>query len=239
MCQAVIVVPCYNERERLDAEALRRFSEEHPDVFFLLVDDGSIDGTGSWLEQLAAELPRTVRALRLPANGGKAEAVRAGMREAGRSGAPLLGYWDADWATPLEEIPNFMALFREKPELEVVTGCRLQRLGAEIQRSPVRHLIGRVMATIFSLYLKLPVYDTQCGAKLFRRETAERLFAAPFVSRWLFDVELFRRMPRDRAQRVMYEYPLSVWRDVGGSKLKMRHGFRIFLELWRVLRHYR
>ncbi len=239
MCQAVIVVPCYNERERLDVEALRRFSGEHPEILFLLVDDGSTDETGALLDRLAAELPRTVRSLRLPANGGKAEAVRAGMLEAGRSEAPLLGYWDADWATPLEEIPNFITLFRENPGLEVVTGCRLQRLGSEIQRSLVRHLIGRVMATIFSLYLKLPVYDTQCGAKLFRRETAEQLFAEPFVSRWLFDVELLRRMPRDRARRVVYEFPLSIWRDVGGSKLKMRHGFRILLALWRVMRHYR
>lgn len=239
MCQAIIVVPCYNERERLDGKALRGFSEKHPEILLLLVDDGSSDETGALLERLAVELPRTVRSLLLPINRGKAEAVRAGMLEAVRIGAPLLGYWDADWATPLEEIPNFIALLQKEPGREVVTGCRLQRLGAKIQRSTLRHLIGRVMATIFSLYLKLPVYDTQCGAKLFRRETAERLFAEPFVSRWLFDVELFRRMPRERACDAIYEYPLPVWRDVGGSKLKLRHAFRIFLELWRVMRHYR
>ena len=75
--------------------------------------------------------------------------------------------------------------------------------------------------------------------KLKEKLAAEGLFAEPFVSRWLFDVELLRRMPRERACDAIYEYPLPVWRDVGGSKLKLRHAFRIFLELWRVMRHYR
>ena len=130
--------------------------------------------------------------------------------------------------------------FERRPELDFVTGCRLRRLGADIRRSPLRHLVGRVFATAASLHLKLPVYDTQCGAKLFRRETAEALFAEPFTTRWLFDVELFdryqRRYGRDAAMRRICEHPLAVWHDVPGSTLRLRTAPRILLEFLRLRR---
>ncbi len=239
MCQAAIVVPCYNEQTRLDAEALSSFSCKHPELIFILVDDGSADGTGAVLASLSERHTRSMRVISLPVNRGKAEAVRSGMLEALKTEAPFLGYWDADLSTPLDEIPAFINLLRDKAECEMVIGCRLRRLGANISRTFIRHLIGRTVATMVSCYLKLPVYDTQCGAKLFRRETASELFREPFVSRWLFDVELLRRMSRGRAITAVCEHPLSAWQDVDGAKLKLRHGILILWEMLRIIRHYR
>jgi hypothetical protein len=91
--------------------------------------------------------------------------------------------------------------------------------------------------------LKLPVYDTQCGAKLFRRETVETLFGDPFVTRWLFDVELLDRFllayGQDAALREIFEFPLPEWRDVSGSTLKWSSAPGIGLEFLRLRRHYR
>ncbi|MGE4564299.1 MAG: glycosyltransferase [Victivallaceae bacterium] len=233
MSKTILIIPCYNEAERLDFEALRAFAAAHPDIALLTVDDGSTDATAQMLAGHQISL------LRLERNGGKAEAVRQGMLAALREPCDYVGYFDADLATPLELAARWAARFDAEPGLGMICGCRLRRLGADIRRSALRHLIGRGFATFFSLYLRLPVYDTQCGAKLFRREIAQQLFAEPFVSRWLFDVELFRRFPRERALSGIFEDPLPAWRDVGGSKLKLRHALPVFIELTKIILHYR
>ena len=185
-----VVIPCYNEEKRLNVPAVSAFLSEQPKLMLVFVDDGSRDGTGVMLGELVKRFPWQIRVVTLERNGGKAEAVRAGMAAAVESEAPLVGYWDADFSTPLRLIPVMAELFEGKPRLEIVCGCRLQRLGADIRRSVFRHLVGRCFATLASLFLKLPVYDTQCGAKLLRVRTAKILFREPLVTRWIFDVEL-------------------------------------------------
>ncbi len=232
MNQNIIILPCYNEAARLDPARLLAFSEKFPDFQLLAVDDGSGDHTADLLRS------HGVAVLVLEHNCGKGEAVRQGALAALAQGAETVGYFDADLATPLEILPEWLAYLQTHPEIRMITGCRLLRLGARIQRRFLRHLIGRALATAFSLFLRLPVYDTQCGAKLLRRELAAEVFAEPFVSRWLFDVEILRRMGRRAALAGVYEFPLPVWLDVAGSKLKMYHVFRILREFFLLVRHY-
>jgi glycosyltransferase involved in cell wall biosynthesis len=228
--EAIVVVPCYNEAKRLDTVAFSDFLARTSDISLLLVDDGSSDDTPLLIEQLRQRNPRQVMTLRLSSNAGKAEAVRRGVQLALRRRPAMVGYWDADLATPLEAIPRFAAMLRERPELMLVMGSRVALLGRQIRRRYSRHLIGRAFATAASVVLRLPVYDTQCGAKLFRvtPETAE-LFREPFRSRWIFDVEILARIvsttrngASQPAQELIYEYPLDEWQDVRGSRLKPR-----------------
>ncbi len=233
-----VVIPCYNEEKRLNVPAVSAFLSEQPEIMLVFVDDGSRDRTGAMLDGLKKRFPGQIRVVKLARNRGKAEAVRAGMTVAGESKAPLVGYWDADFSTPLRLIPAMAELFVKKPKLEIVCGCRLKRLGADIRRSLLRHLIGRCFATMVSIFLELPVYDTQCGAKLFRSRTAELLFREPLITRWIFDVELFSRFiqyfGRRAALKRIYEHPLSEWRDVSGSTLTIWCAPRILLEFWRI-----
>ncbi len=221
----MIVVPCYNEELRLPADQFLRFLSQSQ-VRFVFVDDGSRDRTIDRLERLRAGHEDRVFVLRLPANRGKAEAVRAGLNVALDQNAEYAGFWDADLATPLDAIPQFLSVLAARAELDMVFGSRVKLLGRNVQRKPSRHYLGRIFATVVSTMLRLPIYDTQCGAKIFRVGPQTRgLIAEPFRSRWVFDVELLARYIRqlrsaELAARGIYEFPLDVWEDVGGSKIR-------------------
>lgn len=247
---AVLVVPCYNEERRLQPERFVAFAPSGLAIRYLFVDDGSKDGTRGVLEALAARLPHA-EVLALPKNAGKAEAVRQGMLAGARqaaddaSGESYVGFWDADLATPLEELPRFVEVLTRRPQIDVVLGTRAKLLGREIERKAFRHYSGRVFATAVSEVLRLPVYDTQCGAKLFRPAVVPEAFATPFVSRWIFDVEVLARLGRryaaageELADR-LYELPLRRWRDVDGSKLQTGDALRAARELATIGWRYR
>lgn len=189
-----IVVPCYNEEERLQLSEFSRFFKTDNTTFFCFVDDGSTDGTQKMLIDFVNNNPERIQVVKLHQNRGKAEAVREGILTLFQTyDFKLVGYWDADLATPLSTIPEFIDKFRSNRELVAVCGSRILRLGASIHRSVFRHYFGRVFATVASNILNILVYDTQCGAKLFRTEHAELIFSEHFISRWFFDVELFAR----------------------------------------------
>lgn len=244
--KTVIVVPCYNEADRLDRAAFRDFAAAHAGVTVLFVDDGSTDATGVVLAELAAEEDR-FDVLALERNGGKCEAVRQGMMRALGDGAELAGYWDADLATPLDEIPRFAARMAEEPDIDILLGSRVKILGSRIDRRPLRHYFGRLAATAASMTLRLPVYDTQCGAKLFRNNDEVRaLFEEPFCSGWCFDVEILARLQkgrRDRGEtdvgRGLVELPVRQWSEVAGSKVRPLDFLRAFIQLARIRSRYR
>jgi dolichyl-phosphate beta-glucosyltransferase len=225
----MVVVPCFNEAARLQPQAFGDFLDQSANVTFVFVDDGSTDDTPLILERLRQQYPRQVSTLRLSANVGKGEAVRRGISVALRRQPAVVGYWDADLATPLDAIPRFVDVLSARPELELVIGSRVALLGRDIRRSTTRHFMGRVFATAASIVLRLPVYDTQCGAKLFRVNSSLReLISRPFRSRWIFDVEILARMifqSPDLSQRLarpmIYEYPLEEWQDIRGSRLRL------------------
>jgi glycosyltransferase involved in cell wall biosynthesis len=240
-----LVIPCYDEAARLDPGALRAFAASRPWLRFVLVDDGSRDGTREILAGLAREAPERFELLALERNRGKAEAVRAGVLHALAGGAGLVGFWDADLATPLAELDRFRACFAAQPDLEVLLGSRVRLLGHHVERSELRHYFGRVAATCVSQILRLPVYDTQCGAKLFRDTPALRAaFREPFLTRWEFDVELLARwLAEQRARGAdlrerIRELPLLEWRDVAGSRLRPRDFARAPFALLRIWRAY-
>jgi dolichyl-phosphate beta-glucosyltransferase len=235
----VIVVPCFNEAKRLDGKAFREYVQHHSGTDFLFVDDGSRDETFSVLEGLAAGSDGRLRVLRLEQNQGKAEAVRRGLTLALQSAPRVIGYWDADLATPLDAIEELAAVLASE-RIEVVMGARVALLGREIDRRPLRHYAGRLFATAASLTLNLPVYDTQCGAKLLRvTPRLAPMLERPFSSRWIFDVELLARfLSSGGASRSLYEFPLRIWTDVGESKVKVADFVRAFGEMLRIYREY-
>lgn len=243
MQKICLVIPCYNEEKRLDRQALKDYISSHPDVCFLAVNDGSRDGTLQMLNQLEAEHPEVFRVYDMPANAGKAEAVRNGMLQALNWQAfDYIGYWDADFSTPLTEIDWFIQ-FCGGLSHQFIMGSRVARLGSQVQRKILRHYLGRVFSTVTSNMLKLRVYDTQCGAKLVDAREVSWMFEKPFVSKWFFDVELLARMVEKYGREAVYlktmEVPLRTWLEIKGSKLRLSDFIKVPLELLKIRRNYR
>lgn len=246
MAETIIVVPCFNEARRLPVQRFERFAETQPSIQFLMVNDGSTDETLETLEGMADRHDNRFSVIDVQPNQGKAEAVRQGMLTAFKREPRYMGFWDADLATPLDAITDFVALLDQRPELEMIFGSRVNLLGRSIQRSPVRHYLGRVFATSASVALGLAVYDTQCGAKLFRSSKGiQGLLAEPFITRWIFDVEIIARLVQARRgtelpqpEDVIYEFPLHNWQDVAGSKVKPSDFPKALFEIMRIYCRY-
>jgi dolichyl-phosphate beta-glucosyltransferase len=241
--RTTIVIPCFNEAARLQGRTFVEFLPVRDDVAFCFVNDGSSDGTLDVLRELEERSPSRIRVVDLAHNSGKAEAVRQGFL-ASFGGADLLGYWDADLATPLSELPAFIDILRSGPQTQMVFGSRVKLLGRRIERRAARHYLGRIGATLISEALGLPIYDSQCGAKLFRSSPELReVFGTPFLSRWLFDVEILARYETfwgaAATAAAVYEFPLGEWREVRGSKVRPRDFVTAAADLWRIRRAYR
>lgn len=208
-----LVIPCYNEANRLNFEKINN------EYYFLFVDDGSTDNT---LEVLKSNLRENTYILQLERNFGKAEAIRKGLLHLQNldiySVLTWVGYWDADFSIPLYEVYNFIDYSEILySNVDAVFGSRILRLGSNIKRSFFRHLFGRFFVTIASIVFGIKVYDSQCGAKLFKKEVINKYFIEPFVSKWIFDIEIILRM---KGLNII-EYPLKEWKEAGNSKIKL------------------
>jgi glycosyltransferase involved in cell wall biosynthesis len=227
MSESHLIVPCFNEASRLQTAEFARLVALRPELTVMFVDDGSTDGTSLVVGALRREAGERIILHRLDRNMGKGEAVRRGLRLALERGASVVGFADADLSTPIAELCRMLDRM-DAGGMAVLFGSRVRLLGTAIERQAHRHYLGRVFATFASLALGIPVYDTQCGAKLFRRTPIlERALEAPFSSRWIFDVELIDRLLRGAGaaaplvQSDFEEIPLREWRDVAGSKLRL------------------
>jgi dolichyl-phosphate beta-glucosyltransferase len=241
-----IVIPCYNEEKRFRCDHTARFLEKNAHISLVLVDDGSTDGTVAVLDALSRQFPERCRLIHLEKNRGKAEAVRRGLLEAFSTPVKYAGYWDADFSTPLPVINDFIEILDIRLDLYMVIGSRVLMLGRSIERSPFRHYLGRMFATAASLLLDLKVYDTQCGAKLFRVcPEIRQIFENRFLTRWVFDVEIIARWKMIHTQYglppaadTIYEYSLKEWRHTEGSKIGLLDGFSVLKDLITIYRQY-
>lgn len=219
-----VIIPAYNEEERLPGTIAetREFLETLPFAWELLIaDDGSTDRTAELAAEAGAADPR-VRHLRLR-HGGKAVAVRAGIRAA--CGETVI-FTDADLATPIRYVGDAHRHLIDG--FDVVIGSR-EGNGAERQGEPFhRHWMGRLYNYVVQAVLLPGISDTQCGFKAFRREVALDLFTSsvlypeggqevkgPLVTG--FDVELLY-LARKRGYRLK-ELPV-VWTHIAGSKVR-------------------
>jgi len=239
-----LVVPCYNEQKKLDVKSYIEYLKNNKNVILCFINDGSQDGTTSIIQQISRSV-KNVLIIDSERNHGKGEAVRTGILFLMEQyDVPYLAFLDADLSAPFSELNRLLSIIENDRNLHFLFGSRVLVFGKLIQRSPLRHYLGRIMATTISISLHLAIYDTQCGLKLFKREAANLAFKAPFISRWLFDVEIIERIKESvtisELFYVMKEEPLLEWTEFGDTKIKIKDIFIIPLDLLLIkLKHKR
>ena len=233
-----LIVPCYNESNRINHTEYINYLNNHNNVFIIFVDDGSQDLTHKILLKIVEVHTDKSKLMKLSRNCGKAEAVRSGMLEAAKMQKfDYIGFWYADLATPLVEIDKFELYICENPPVNIFIGSRIKRLGSQIIRKKTRHFLGRIFTTIIGYMTALPVYDTQCDSKIFKESEVVALFKNPFISEWFFDVELIFRFKKKYKQDVLnriIEIPLQKWEDKNKSKLSIMDFLRAPIELLKI-----
>ncbi|HET6874280.1 MAG TPA: glycosyltransferase [Acidimicrobiales bacterium] len=226
-----IVIPAHNEQHRIDA-TLRAFRDRmtDPDVRFLVAMDCCTDATADIVARHSAADPRVV-GLPYPKLG-KGGVIMETLR---RSDADVVGFVDADCATPPAE---FTRLAEAVVDADMAIAARWHSASVLPARRPFsRRLESRVFAGAVRALFGLPYRDTQCGAKVFRREVAEAVLPVLSSRDFLFDVELLMAT-RAMGFRVV-EVP-TVWVDQAGSRLRAGHdGRRMALSALRLWFHLR
>jgi dolichyl-phosphate beta-glucosyltransferase len=228
-CVISIVVPAYNELGRLPAylDRIRVHCQTSFDSAYevIVVDDGSSDGLGEYLQQ-ASEGWNELVVARHGINQGKGAAVRTGVLNA--RGALIL-FADADGATPVGEEQKLRHAIERGADIAVGS-----RVGgdqeAAVQRGWARAAQSWAFRQFVHRSLPMPIADTQCGFKMFRREVGKQLFAACDEDGFLFDLFVLR-LAMMLGYRVE-EVPVA-WHDVAGSRLRP---IRDPLAMWRGLR---
>jgi glycosyltransferase involved in cell wall biosynthesis len=233
--EITIIIPFYNEEKRIDIYRFHQIFNNFPQYNFLLVNDGSTDNTNTILDEFKSKFPNLTN-LKLDKNIGKAEAIRAAVLSI--STTDFIVYYDADLATPFSELEKLIQFTVLHQNYKMVMGARIKLIGNGVKRSLKRHYFGRIFATIVSQFvLKVAVYDTQCGAKVIDFEIAKLIFSKPFLSKWLFDVELLKRLQKIyNLKDVVKEIPLEKWEEIGNSKIKATDFFKIPFELLKIYR---
>ncbi len=230
----VIVVPCYNESKRLQLGKFHRFLKKNNKVLLCFVNDGSTDITINYLRVLNSAYPNQTHVIDLEINQGKAEAVRMGVISCLEIfNFKKIAYLDADLSTSLNECFSISNQLNHK--ITFAFGSRIAKLDTTISRKKYRFIVGRCLATLISSQLNLRVYDTQCGCKVFKRSLAALLFKEKFISKWLFDVELFHRLlflyGKTKLIEKVNEVPLNSWIDTDDSKVPLTYFFKLWFDL--------
>ncbi|MFC1453112.1 glycosyltransferase [Verrucomicrobiota bacterium] len=211
-----VIVPAHNEEARvgrmLDAY-LPHFSARYGnEVEFIVVVNGSTDRTDEVVREYAVRYP-CMQCVVEPKRIGKGGALLLGFQ---RASGDLVGFVDADGATPPAAFDDLVG---ELGDAGAVIASRWRR-GADVSpRQPwSRRMASRVFNTLVRLGFGLRLTDTQCGAKLMRREVLAKILPNLGITRWAFDVDLLFQLKRQGC--AIREIP-TTWHDVAGSKLEI------------------
>ncbi len=238
-----VVIPCYNEENRLKSEEFINFIERNSGYHLCFVNDGSTDRTMEVLHNLKKGREDFISIYNCEKNGGKAEAVRQGLIYMSKfRDLDYIGFLDADLSTDFQDFDDLVKTI-ETTDFQIVNGSRISRMGANITKESARKLISMTINLIITTILGMPFRDTQCGAKIMKKELVPIAFNTPFLTKWLFDVEIFMRMKHHfgskKAQQIICEQPLTRWIHADGSKLSFSDSLKIGIQLFRIFYEYK
>lgn len=238
-----VVIPCYNEEKRLLGNEFKAFVHQNLGYHLCFVNDGSKDNTLQVLEELKKGKEDYISIYNCEKNGGKAEAVRLGMLHlANQNQYDYIGFLDVDLSTNFEDFKELVKTISTS-NFQIVSGSRMSRMGANISKDGARAIISKTINFFIRKTLGMNINDTQCGAKVMTKEIIEKTFDKKFLTKWLFDVEIFMRMKKiygiKNSKELICEQPLKRWIHEDGSKLSMKDSFQIIGQIGQIAIHYK
>ncbi|TBN17937.1 response regulator [Hyunsoonleella pacifica] len=238
-----VVIPCYNEEERLLSKEFIDFVDSNLGYHLCFVNDGSKDNTLEVLNNLQKGRETNISVYNCEKNGGKAEAVRQGVLHLAKDPQlDYIGYLDADLSTDFRDFDDLVKTI-ETTDFKIVSGSRMSRMGADITKESARKIISKTINLIIRTILEMPFNDTQCGAKIMDKDIVKHMFKDKFISPWIFDVEIFIRMRKHYGKKKAISYiceqPLKRWIHADGSKLSMKDSIKIVGQLGQIAFHYK
>jgi dolichyl-phosphate beta-glucosyltransferase len=236
MLNIAIIIPCYNEESRLTAQNIEQIlKQEKVTIYF--ANDGSTDKTQQIIDDICKN-NKNCYSLNYLTNEGKSKTIFKSVNKLLLEDKfDYIGYFDADFSTPAKQLDVIVDYINSnKPEF--IFASRIKKLNATILRKTHRHYIGRIILTIINLRFNLSIYDTQCGCKIFSTKIIKESFNIPFITSWLFDIEIFIRLKNKKLLNQGVEFPIDEWKDIDGSKLKTSHFFKIFKEIINLYNNY-
>ncbi len=230
-----VVIPAYNEALRIGGtlEKVRQYLETRNfPCELIIVDDGSRDDMPELLAEYC-ERHSATRVLRNEPNRGKGYSVRRGVLEA--RGEFVL-FTDADLSAPIEETNKLLAALEAEGADAAVGSRALDRRLIGVRQPWRRETAGRVFNLLVRAFTGLKIQDTQCGLKLFRRETTRRAFELQTINGFGFDPEILFLIDREDGR--ILEVPVR-WNDNPATKVHfLRDSTRMFFDLvalrWRA-----
>lgn len=234
-----IIIPCYNESDRLNINSFLDYAADNKHNILCFVNDGSSDATRSTLAKIKDYQHDNVLVYNVPENSGKAKAVQLGaLHLYNDTRVHTIGFIDADLSTDFKDYDQLIFKMKCHKSLKVIYGSRADDGENNIKRDAVRAIISKIIRYIIFSITRLNIQDTQCGAKIFRRDIIPYVFNTEFKTRWLFDVEILLRLKKEftvkRFRDMFLEKPLDNWVHMEGSKLGMKDAIQIPLNLLRI-----
>lgn len=226
-----IIIPAHNEEKRIK-ETLEEYSEffskKKIDFEILIVLNACKDKTLDVVKN-AEKKYKEIRHIEFK-EAGKGFAIIEGFKDSIRKNRDLIGFVDADMATPPE---SFFDLYAKIDEVDGVIASRwIKGSRIAIKQSLLRKLMSSGFNFLVRSILFMPYRDTQCGAKLFRKKALESVVDEVGITRWAFDIDLLFRL-RKKGFRII-EIP-TVWNDRKGSKLNLKKvPFQMFSAIIRL-----
>ncbi|MBK8092741.1 MAG: glycosyltransferase [Verrucomicrobiaceae bacterium] len=232
----LLIIPCYRESGRIGPflDELATEMARVGRVSIRVVEDGSGAQEQQAMSGLLAPYLQKHAFIRPPLmlaeNHGKGGAIYSAWRE--EKEAAWLAFVDADGSCSAAEVARLIGIARSSPPRTAVIASRVKMLGRHVERDWRRHVLGRIYATVVSILLDLPVYDSQCGLKLVPRADFERIASLLHIHGFAFDVELLTTLLDSGC--TVREEPIS-WHEIPGGKVRfLRDPLLMARDVWHV-----
>ena len=226
----LVIVPTYNERDNV-SRIVPLILNQDSRIDVLIVDDGSPDGTGKVVSEMAAENPR-IHLVERASKLGLGTAYLAGFRWAIERHYDVAFEMDADFSHDPRHIPQFLHAIEDA---DIVLGSRYQDGRVTVVNWPIGRLVMSYLANIYARAVtRLPVFDATGGFKAFRRKVLETIdLTAVHSNGYAFQIEMSYRAWK-RGFKIK-EIPIVFHdRTLGESKMSKQIVREAIWMVWRL-----